>query len=288
MFNDISLIGLGLLLLSSLAWGVLDSFRKAIGIEISAASTAGGVCLLQVPFLLILTPVDQLVFSSNYFPFGIGSVFLNVVAGYLFIRSLQVSPLSKTIPFLSFTPVFTAVSGYFFLHEVLPAQGIFGIILVVLGALYLGSGDKLLSFEKGSILMICVSLCWSITPVLDKQAVLSSSTLFHTLILAGGIAAAFGIIAGLQEKKIGAFPAAILRKWKLFTIAGILNLVAVYAQFESFQYFPISYVEAVKRAIGIILAFILGAYLFSEKFTFKTGVAGLLMIVGSGLILFSK
>ncbi len=136
--------------------------------------------------------------------------------------------------------------------------------------------------------MVCVALIWSITPVLDKRAVAASTTLFHTLILAIGIAGAFGIVAALQDKKLTAFPVAIGKQWKLFVIAGILNLVAVYTQFESFQYFPISYVEACKRALGIILAFLLGTFFFSEKVTLKGAIAGLVMIIGTALILFSK
>ncbi len=249
------------------------------------------MCLLQLPFLLLFAGGQDFHISSAYFLQGGASVILNVIAGYFFIRSLQMSPLSKTIPFLSFTPVFTAVSGYFFLGETLPLAGMVGILLVVFGALFLGwekDDSNAFTFEKGSALMIFVSLIWSITPVLDKQAVLASSTYLHTLILAAGIAISFGLIAAYQEKKIWAFPKDVAKEWRLFLIAGALNLIAVYSQFESFQYLPISYVEALKRAIGISLAFLIGVFFFSEKISYKSVIAGALMIFGSAFIIFSK
>ena len=53
---------------------------------------------------------------------------------WLYMRAIRESPLSLTLPYLAFTPVFNILTGYIFLGEQVSSAGMAGIVLVVCGA----------------------------------------------------------------------------------------------------------------------------------------------------------
>ena len=53
---------------------------------------------------------------------------------WLYMKAIRRSPLSLTLPYLAFTPVFNTVTGYVLLGETVTLQGFSGIALVVSGA----------------------------------------------------------------------------------------------------------------------------------------------------------
>ena len=59
---------------------------------------------------------------------------LELAAFFLYMRALKLSPLSLSLPFLAFTPVFMILTGRLILDEALTAGGVLGILLIVLGA----------------------------------------------------------------------------------------------------------------------------------------------------------
>jgi len=105
------------------------------------------------------------------------------------VRALSISPLSLTIPFLAFTPLFMLLTGWVVLREVPNAQGVAGILLIVAGA-YAINIDKIrggvlapfkaIAREPGSRLMLIVAFIWSISSVYDKVATVNSSPAFYS------------------------------------------------------------------------------------------------------------
>ena len=59
---------------------------------------------------------------------------LEVIALLCYMRALKVSPLSLSVPFLAFTPVFVILTGFLILDETLSPPGVSGILLIVLGS----------------------------------------------------------------------------------------------------------------------------------------------------------
>lgn len=57
-----------------------------------------------------------------------------ILAMLLYTRAIQTSPLSHTLPYLAFTPVFTTLTGSLVLGERVSVAGFTGIVLVALGA----------------------------------------------------------------------------------------------------------------------------------------------------------
>lgn len=58
---------------------------------------------------------------------------LKVMAGYMYQRALQVSPMSVTIPYLAFTPVMLVFTSYFLMNEIPSFRGLLGVVVVAVG-----------------------------------------------------------------------------------------------------------------------------------------------------------
>lgn len=114
---------------------------------------------------------------------------LNGVAYILYLYAIKVSPLSLSVPFLSFTPVFMILTGYLTLGETVTGWGALGIGLIVMGSYVLNAGKvregvikpfTALFNEKGSWLMLIVALLYAFAAVLGKKAMQHSSPLFFS------------------------------------------------------------------------------------------------------------
>lgn len=134
-----------LVLISSFSWSGLDTIRKLLAKRLEATAIVTWLALGQIPFFLVWVLLDSDFSVQRGFYFAaVPAVALNALANYLFIRSVQLSPLSRTIPFLAFTPLFTIVAAMP-LGEMPDRGQILGIFLVVGGAFFLNP----LPSEKG-------------------------------------------------------------------------------------------------------------------------------------------
>jgi drug/metabolite transporter (DMT)-like permease len=281
------------MLAASAAWAAFDALRKRLAGEMSATALVAAITTGQWPFLaawLVLSGAWHL--EAGYLLPGAATVALNVGANLLFVRALQISPLSVTVPFLSFTPVFSTLFSALLLGELPDGRQQFGIVLVVAGAFMVNlRGDEGLSarsvlramlHERGSLMMIGVALLWSLTAALDKLAMRYASAPVHGVVQTAGVAlwllallAIRGELSSLHLSRSARWPFALAL---LVAAAGIgLQLVAI-------QLTLVGIVEAVKRAIGMAAAVVVGRLAFHELTT--TGkLAGIgLMIPGVVLI----
>jgi drug/metabolite transporter (DMT)-like permease len=310
---DAFLIGFLLAVLSAVFWASLDITRKHIGAHMSASAAVIGIMLWQAPFILPFmtaeefgwvpdfdNPVADIVFvpfpevTGYYLMFGVGSVLLNIVANFLFLRSVQISPLSLTTPYLSFTPVFSAIVAYFTLGETPTGWGIAGIVTVCIGAFFLNPGNKdegvlaplkAIWKERGSLYMLIVAFIWSVTPVIDKEAADVTSPMWHTLFLAIGVGIAF--IAYRLFKDGGTEELRDELSNTRFWVAacGLFSVGAMAMQLGSYVFVKIAYVETIKRAIGVLSAILAGWILFKEKDITRRLVGAVVMIAGVAMVL---
>ena len=104
-------VGSLLTLTAALSWAALDALRKRLSADVAPAAL---LVLINVGLLPLFTgwlvleggQVDDL---AAYAGPGAASTALQIVANFLFLAAVRVSPLSLTVPFLSLTPVFTTV-----------------------------------------------------------------------------------------------------------------------------------------------------------------------------------
>lgn len=276
------------MLASSTCWAGFDALRKVLAARLRPTPLAAALTLGQLPlFLVWVAAADRRLPTPGYWPPALVTVGLNSLAVLLFVRAVRVSPLSATIPFLSFTPVFSTLFAAGLLGERPDLRQGVGIVLVVLGALALslrreaGGLAGTLQREPGSLMMVGVALLWSLTAPLDKIALAHAPAPVHGAIQCAGVAAvlllllaARGRLAelrGVASSRL-AFGAALL--------AGTLGLGL---QFVAIHLALVGIVESVKRCFGMASSVVTGRLVFSEPITAGKWLAVALM--GSGVML---
>jgi drug/metabolite transporter (DMT)-like permease len=230
--------------------------------------------------------------STDYVLPGVASVLLNLLANVLYLHAVKVSPLSLTVPLLSFVPVFAVAAADPLLGQLPDAPQLVGIGFVVLGALALNAGNaadrtplglvRALLRERGSLPMLGTAVCWSLTIVADKLATDHASYGAHGVVLNVGIGA-MGIAWLAARRDLGKL-AAVRHAWKLWVLAIGFATLGLGSQLLAIQHALVALVEALKRAAGLVGSVAVGRLIFAEPVTAAKIVAVVLMAVGTTAI----
>lgn len=269
---------------SALGWATLDLTRRFLADRVRPLPLVAWTTLGALAPLLVWTAVSgSFAVRSGYLLPALASIALNVVANLSFFRSLQLAPLSETLPLLSLTPMFASLLGGLFLGERLDVRAGLGVALVVGGALLLtvrvatveATGRRSVNVGAGARLMALVALCWSATIFLDKVALGFTSPHFHAVVLNAGVAgAALAILAGRRE--LGTLGTIRGRVGWLVAAIGA-GALAIALQLAALVALPIGTLETLKRGVGALSAIGLGRLVFGEPLTpSKLGAAALL------------
>ncbi|MBW2546264.1 MAG: DMT family transporter [Deltaproteobacteria bacterium] len=281
--------GFALGIAAALCWAGLDVVRKAVAGKASPEALAVFLLLGQLPFLGAWAAYDQTwVTGVGYWFPAVASMAMNALANVFFMRSVQLSPLSRTVPFLSLTPVFGAAVAIPLLGEVPGTVHWAGILLVVLGAIVLNSdlADswwRSVSHEKGAPYMIAVAVLWAFSTALDKRALGHASPTVHAFLLSGGSAAillSWILARGKQSelRDVLCAPRALLAGLVGFAVAALaLQMVAL-------QWLWVAVIETLKRAFGVVGSVVFGRLFFGEPITGRKVIAMGLMLAGTALL----
>jgi drug/metabolite transporter (DMT)-like permease len=289
------MLGLILALISGLVFSVADAFRKHLSLKTDSIRINVWLHLLQLPILcfFFLFPVIrqfEFIFEDGYLLVAMPSIAANIAANYLFFRSLSISSMGLSIPYLSFTPVFTVIWGSFFLNELPTLAGMFGIILILIPALILpsveeGNGIRFTYPKKGSLFMLAVAFFWSIAIVSDKLAIQKSSVSSHIFVLSFSATVFFTTALLIQKNKFMESKSSI--SFLIFLLTTILLLLALGLQFFALDHIQAAYVEAIKRGSSPLLSIIWGFLFFKEAAPVKKLLLGLIMSLGVMVLVLS-
>ncbi len=141
------------------------------------------VVSLSLPLLAVFTFVvtPQLPALDWLFAAGVlGSAVLNLVARLAASRALKLADASLIAPLLNFSPVVTVLVSAVALGEIPSVRGLLGVGLVLMGAYWVtrrpGEGwlapFRSLRRNPAFALVLLTGLCWAITPVFEKTAIL--------------------------------------------------------------------------------------------------------------------
>ncbi len=233
------------------------------------------------------------VLSPAFWGWVVVSVPLELAAMWLYMHAIRDSPLSLTLPYLAFTPVFNTLTGFVVLGETVNTTGFAGILLVVSGAWILNLEtaqdgawrDVLAPFraitrERGSRLMLGAAAIYSLTSVTSKGALLQATPAFfgpfYFVIIGAASALVFASRDVSSWRALGRHPVAHLA-------VGFFMALMVIAHFYAIQHIEVAYMIAVKRT-SLLFGMLYGAWLFREKGLKKNLVAGVLMVLGVYLI----
>ena len=239
--------------------------------------------VLTLPFVPV-PPLDGIFFSAFLI-----SLPINAIGFFLHLRAIQISPLSLTLPYLSFTPVFMILTGALVLDEMPNALGIFGICIICAGGYILNLAPgrhsvlaplKAVLREKGSWLMLIVAFVYSLGAVFGKQGIVHSSPLFF----------AITFFTALNILLLVLFRVGGKIKWYTFAqqrlkgiVAGLLFFAHVLLHAFAISLTKAAYMISVKR-LSAIIGLIYGGVIFKEKNLAVRTVGTLLMVVGAVVI----
>ena len=218
---------------------------------------------------------------------------LEIAAMVLYMRAIRDHPLSLTLPYPAFTPVFVILTGYLLLGEQVSARGATGVLLVVAGAWLLNVQHarlrewrswwaplRAIFHEPGSRMMLAVALLYSLTSTMGKGAMQYMAPehfgAFYFVLL--GIAAV--VLFALPQPRI--LHRVWRRPWAVLAVS-LLNAGMVYTHFLALQLVEVAYMIAVKRT-SLLFGILYGALLFGERRFGVHLMAGGLMLAGVFLI----
>jgi len=279
-----------LAIFTGIFYGAQGFLGKLYGRKYNAPLLTWATFTFSAPFVAIWLFLNGIP-NIDWYPFlwsTFTSFLVNVVAWNLFFKALSLSPLSLTMPFTSFTPLFLIPVAYLILHELPDTLGTTGILLIIAGAygLHLDSKNLLAPFrsmfkEKGTRYMLIVALVWSVSATVEKVAVRSSSPEFYGLIINLSLSLAY--TPYVLRNHVRKFRESTTI-WRDLSILGLISALLILVQFTALKYLLVSYVIAFKRA-GVIVSVLLGAILFKEKNVVKNLICTALMVWGAMLIM---
>jgi drug/metabolite transporter (DMT)-like permease len=219
---------------------------------------------------------------------------LEVLAFFLYMRALKLSPLSLSLPFLAFTPVFMILTGRFILDETITAGGALGIGLIVAGAYVLNLSKmktgllgplRAVIHEPGSWIMLSISFLYAFTAPIGKIAILHSNPWFfaavYNLVLTVIIVSLWpmqGRWAGLPG--IFSRPSPMLLLGLVASMENFCHMMAI-AQVEA------AYMIAIKR-ISLLFGVLYGAWWFGEQDILERLAGAAIMIAGVFVICWAQ
>jgi drug/metabolite transporter (DMT)-like permease len=283
------MIGFALALACALGWTTLDAVRKRLAHELSAPAILLGITATQIPIHLtaaLSTGVPAL--DGAFFAFTFVAALLTMSANLLFVRAVRLSPLSLTVPYLSFAPVATLLAGFVLLGQAPGSWGIVGVLTVGCGAVLLNppvSGEaqsvwQRMVREPGSRLMLGVALLFAISTAIDRLAIVRASEATYATVLTGSITLGLLAVPSVRREVVSKRAA-----FRWLALAGLVGAAALLLQFLSYRFLLVGYVDAVKRAGGNIFSVLFGMLFFAEGDVRRRLIAAALMSAGVGLVL---
>lgn len=285
----ISIFSILITLISSIFWGSFDGVRKHLTQKLNHWTLLFYLSFFfSLIFLIWILINSSFVFSKDYILYGSITVILNFLANYFYIKAIDLSDISSSVPYLAFTSLFTALTSFLVLGENLNSSQLAGIFIVVIASFYINykKGDHLInSFKenKGGLLMILVSLLWAISAPFDKLAVSHSNVISHSFLQSVFICL-LNLLLVLKFSK-SKFISDFFVAPKILISGSIIAASALGLQFYAYTLMQVSIFESLKRAIAIITAFIISAFYFKEKISSIKIIATIVLIIGAFLIL---
>lgn len=286
---------LSLSLLCALSLALADTATKAWLRGYRARELAlvrfGTTGLFMSPMLAGIGPVTDL--PLGFWVWIMALVPLEMAGMLLYMKAIRDHPLSLTLPYLAFTPVFVILTGFVLLGERVDTKGVLGILLVVAGAWLLnqeharlrdwrswGAPLAAILYEPGSRMMLGVALIYSLTATMGKGAMAYMDP--------AHFGAFYFALLGVTSVLLFALPAptVLVRMWRrpwAVVVVALLNGAMVYTHFLAVQRVEVAYMIAVKRT-SLLFGILLGALVFGERGLAVHLLAGGLMLGGLFLI----
>jgi drug/metabolite transporter (DMT)-like permease len=213
---------------------------------------------------------------------------LEISAFLIYMKALKIAPLSTSIPFLAFTPVFVILTGWIILGEQVSFGGVAGILVIVAGS-YVLHLSKLSSGwshpfraafnEPGSRYMILISFIYSITSSVGKMAIIHSEPMFFGMIYSILMTAVVALMWPFSKAR----PASFMARPAAGIILGLAVVFTVVCHMVAISRIEAAYMISIKRT-SLLFSVLYGALWFKEEKMRERFAGALLMLAGIFLI----
>lgn len=251
-----------------------ETFSKLLMRDNDEWTTGSAIILVSLPFMVPLLigrhplPIskDLMLLISLQIPF-------EVLAYYLYLKAIRMSPLSLSVPYLSFTPVFTILTAALLLGESISFQGVLGIFMVTVGAYVLNvelsayhplAPLKAIFKSPGSQRMLLVALIWSLTSTLGKKGVQLSDPLFFGVFYMVSLALPMAAIGGWRLKRNLVHVNLKGKNALWLALGGLGTALATVTHYYAIELISVPYMISVKRT-SLIFSVLYGGLIFKEE-----------------------
>ncbi|MDR3043032.1 MAG: DMT family transporter [Desulfovibrio sp.] len=223
------------------------------------------------PFLALLAARGVPDLPAPFWLATLAAVPVNMAGHLLTAWAVRMAPVSRTVPYLCFSPVFVVVHEYLLLGVAPRPAGVAGVLLVVAGSWVLNAGGvgnhargqggggggimarllrpfRTLAAERGARVMLGVALLWGLGSVLNRQMVL-----YATPAVAGGVFFAVYGPAMLAALMVfgGVRPRMLVDRPVRGLAMGMVLFLAAYVHFTAMSLTTAANMIAVKRLDGV-------------------------------------
>ncbi|MGR8920510.1 MAG: EamA family transporter [Gammaproteobacteria bacterium] len=282
-----------LTLLSAFSFASADAATKRYFSDAAAAeSLVVRVVLVGVLMLPWAMAVVELPGDWRFWAWTGLLVPLDLAAMVLYIRAITSAPLSHTLPYLAFTPVFTALTAWLILGEPLSPPGSGGVVLISAGAYLLGrsGGDgrgglaplRFILSERGPRLMLVVALLMSVTSTAGKAVLAYMPGFAFGPFYGVALGAATALVIGVTAPR-GTLGVVGRRPLASALVAGCMALMLV-THFVAIERVEAAYMIALKRT-SMLFGLGYGALMFSEPGLRRNLAAASVMLAGVALLM---
>jgi uncharacterized membrane protein len=250
-----------------------ELFSKLLMRENDEWTTGSAMVLVSLPFLVpLLIRRDSLPVSWDLIALVAIQIPFEILAYYIYLSAIRIAPLSLSVPYLSFTPVFAILTAALVLQERISFQGLLGILMVTVGAYVLNierfvhhplAPFKAIFRSPGSRRMLMVALIWSLTSTLGKKGVQLSDPVFFGVLYTLCVSVPMLAIAGWRIKGRTATVNLKGRNSIWLLLGGLVTALATMTHFHAIKLAPVSYMIAVKRT-SLIFSVLYGGLIFKE------------------------
>ena len=250
---------------------------------------------LSLPLVLLFH--QKIVMNKETVLGFIGIGLLIFSTNILYLKSLKYGDISKTVPLLSITPIFTLGIAMLWLREFPKMSGILGIILIIAGTYFINfehfRGDRVfapfhqLFKNRASRLMLLVAAAYGLGSVTDKF-IINHSNILTRIALFSYFALVFNTVylAARDRRLFIAKTKDSFRLWKTVLLLDVFYFLTLYFQMTGLSLTYTSYVIALKRT-SAVFSVILAYFIFNERRHFRAALAAtVLMMAGVFLMAF--
>jgi drug/metabolite transporter (DMT)-like permease len=214
---------------------------------------------------------------------------LEALAFYCYMKAIKVSPLSMSLPFLAFTPIFVILTGRLLLGETINFAGFSGIVLIVAGSYFLNLSHiqtgilepfKAVFKEPGSRLMLLVSFIYSITATVGKLGIIHSNpyvfAVIYFVVFTFLMVSFLPIVPGVNPRNLIRMPLHGL-------ILGATVSLMIFSHMLAISQVQAAYMLSLKRT-SFLFGVLYGAWWFKEEKIRERLTGAVIMILGVFLI----